>query len=407
MNNCNNETCEIPTRISSGKYGVTKYGFRRKLYSEALSERMSRAKEVFGVNIDLSETSFLGKLIRNLSWDETELWELAEDVYYSAFVNSAEGTGLDDVGMYLTITRRPAVKSKGTLTIYGTSGTKVAKGFRVSTTDNIMFETVEDTVIVKGQIEVPIISIGAGKGNNVAEKSITEIINPQLGIDKVINLEQTEGGLDVETDDEFRERYKKSYSRGGGSTVPAIHAALLDIDNVADADVRENVMMEEVDGLPPKSVACYIFGGDDNEIAKVIYENKSAGIQAFGETVIDVEDKKGIKHKIGFTRAKVQNIWVKLRLTKAGGYKGDDAIKRAVINYIGGIDDDGIEYSGLKLGNDVIYSRVLGAIMCLGGVADAEILLSTDGKDYVSENIIIDKNTIARTSIERVVIENV
>src|SRR5574344_1663656 len=99
-------------RISEGKYGVTKYGFRRKLYSEALQERITRAKRVFGVNIDTSETSFLGKFIRNAAWDEAILWEEIEKVYFSAYVNSSEGADLDSVGQYLTITRRPAVRAK-------------------------------------------------------------------------------------------------------------------------------------------------------------------------------------------------------------------------------------------------------------------------------------------------------
>lgn len=389
------------------EYGVTAQGFRRKLYSECLEERIAKAKEKFGVNIDVSETSFLGLLIRNLAWDEASLWELAEKVYYSAYVNSSEGTSLDDVGMYLTITRRPATQSKGKIKIKGVSGTKVSKGFRVATSDNIIFETVEDVEIKNTVAEVGIVSIGYGKENNVGEKTITEIVNPMIGIDEVINEEQTENGLDIETDTEFRERYKKSYSRGGGSTVPAIRASLLDIDNVADADVRENITMHEQDGIPPKSLACFIYGGDDDVIARAIYKNKPAGIEAFGETYINIKDEKGMIHKIGFTRAKVKEIYVKVKLKIEEDYKGDDVVKRSVINYIGGTDDNGIRYNGLKLGKDVIIAKVLNSIMALGGVADAQIELSTDDKTYKKENIIIDKNTIARTNIEKVVVSHV
>ena len=200
------------------RYGVTPYGFRRKLYAEALTERISRAKEVFGVNIDTSETSFLGKLIRNMAWDEAGLWERIEEVYFSAYVNSSEGTGLDNVGQYLTITRRPAVKSKGILTIKGMDGTKVPKGFRVATKDGVAFETVEDIVIANGQVDVGIVSVAAGKSNNVSENAITEIVNPGFGIHSIFNDCATEGGLNIETDKEFRARYKKSYSRDGSAT---------------------------------------------------------------------------------------------------------------------------------------------------------------------------------------------
>lgn len=388
-------------------YGVTPYGFRRKLYAEALAERMFRAKEVFGVNIDLSETSFLGKLIRNMAWDEAGLWERIEEVYFSAFVNSSEGTGLDNVGQYLTITRRPAVKSKGILTIKGVDGTKIPKGFRVTTKSGVIFETTDDAIITNGQVDVAIVSVAAGKSNNVAENSITEIVNPSFGINSIVNVKATEGGLDTETDKEFRERYKKSYSRGGGSTVPALTAALLDIDSVVDAEVVENVTMETVNGIPPKSVACYVFGGSDEAVAEAIFQNKAAGIEAFGDHYVDQEDTKGRKHKIGFTRAKVEDVYVNLKLVKDENYKGDDAVKRAVLNYIGGIDEDGIEYAGLKLGNDVILSKVIGAVMCLGGVADVAVELSKDGRTYKEATVEIASNHIARTAPSKVMIRYV
>lgn len=405
LDNCKDGVCSVDIhKIDNSEYGVTKYGFRRKLFPESVAERIERARRVFGVNIDTSETSFLGKLIRNMAWDEAYLWELAEDVYMSPFVNSAEGTSLDNVGQYLTITRRPATKAKGILTIYGTDGTVVEKGFKVSTKSGVVYETLETVTISSAQVDVPIISVGAGKSYNVADGTLTEIVNPQFGVDRVTNGAKTEGGLDVESDDEFRTRYKKSYSRVGGSTVPAITAALLDLDKVIDCEVRENVTMEELDGIPPKSFECYVYGAEDNLIAQTIYENKAAGIKAHGSTVVSIKDKKGQTHQIGFTKAAVQNIWVKLKVTKDLDYKGDEAVKRAVLNYIGGADTDGIEYSGLKLGNDVVFSKVLGRVMCLGGIADVEVELSTDGRVYKPATVEIAKNVIARTSMDRIVI---
>lgn len=394
-------------RISDKKYGVTEYGFRRKLYSEALEERITRAKRVFGVNVDTSETSFLGKFIRNAAWDEAELWERIEEVYFSAFVNYAEGTDLDSVGQYLTITRRPATRAKGLVVFKGTDDTLIPKGFRVSTSDGRIYETTDFAYIKAGEAEVSVRSIGAGKKYNANIGEVDTIVNPVYGIDSVTNNVVIEGGLDLETDKEFRERYKKSYSRGGGSTVPALTAAILDIDSVVDAEVKENVSMETMDGIPPKSIACYVFGGSDDEIAKVIYKNKPAGIQAFGSTYKYIEDTKGIKHKIGFTRARTNQISLKVELKKAEDYKTDEAVKRAIINYIGGTDKDGIAYTGLKLGDDVILSKVIGAMMCLGGVDDVVVKMAKDSEKLQEKSIVIDSNSIARTSPDRIEISYV
>lgn len=403
MDNLNiKENYNTITEFKSEDYGVTEYGFRRKLYSECLAERITRAREVFGVKIDTSETSLLGKLIRNAAWDEAYLWELAEAVYMSPFVNSAEGTGLDAVGQYLTITRRPATKSKGIITVFGKADTLVPAGFRVATSGGVEYLTTKLAYIgSNGRVDIPIESVIAGRNTNAQSEEINQIVNPTMGIDRVTNKDYTEGGMNVETDEEFRLRYKKSYSRVGGSTVPAMTAALLDINEVVDCEVRENVTMNEIDGVPPKSVACFVFGGTDDDIAKTIYDNKPAGIEAYGEIYKWIEDNKGVKHKIGFTRAREVKIKVDIKLKKTDDYPGDDIIKRTVLAYIGGVDDANIEYGGLKLGEDVIYNKLIAKILCPGGVSDAQVSVGPS-PDYkmVKETIDIGRNEIAVTSLD-------
>ena len=387
------------------QYGITEKGFLRPTYEEILNSKIQKHREVFGVNIDVSDTAFLGQLLRLAAWDEAQIWEEIEKVYYSAFVNSTEGTGLDNVGMYLTITRRPATKSIGEITIFGEDGATIEKGFRVATQNGIVFETLETVELKLGRANVKVQSIGAGKDKNAEAGAINVVVNPRPDVIKVTNTEATDSGLDTETDDEFRDRYKKSYSKAGGSTVPALTSALLDIDGVVDAEVVENVTMETVDGIPPKSFECFVYGGDEGKIIDAIYRNKSAGIQAFGEIKKEVTDEKGRTHTIGYTKAKTTDIWVKIKVKKDSDYKGDDALKRFVINYIGGFDSDGLEYKGLKLGKEVVFTKIQSLGMCLGGIADLQAFVSEDGTKWKQANIEIARDSIARTSWDKVVIE--
>lgn len=390
------------------KWGLTEKGFRRKTYNECLQDRIDRARETYGINIDLSETSFLGTFIRNAAWDEARLWEELEDIYLSAFVKYAEGTSLDNVAEYVTISRNPATKSRGTAIFHGEVSTKIPKGFKIrDESQEKVFETTAAGVIDEtGKVELPIISVAAGKNTNANKGELTEIINPLKGLDAVTNSE-TAGGKDAETDEEFRGRYERSHARGGGSTTDAILAALLDLETIVDAEVKDNVTMQTVDGVPPKSIAAYVFGGEDEEIAETILKSKAAGIQAFGETYVEVEDSQGVMQKIGFTRAKAIDVYVRLAISKEEGYKGDDVVKRAIINYVGGQDDDGIEYRGLGLGEDVRHARVVSAAVCLGGISDIKVELSYDGKEYVESNLEVDRLEVARTSMDKVVINHV
>ena len=392
-----------------GKYGVTINGFRRKTYNEILADLQARAREVFGDNINLSNTSFLGMWLQNEAWEIAELWELAEDVYFSPFVDTSEGNSLDGVGKYITIARKPAQKARGIVTIEGKEGTRIPKGFRVSD-ENVekVFETIESKTIGEtGITDIPIISIYPGLDMNVGPYFITKAVNPIPGIDNIYNKESTIDGTNTETDREFRERYYRSISRGGSSTREAVEAALLDMDNVADAFVVENDTMEYKGDIPPKSLYSLVEGGDDIDIAKTILKSKAGGIRAYGDTEIEVEDSKGVNHIIGFSRPIKKNVYVKLSIARDKGYPGDNVVKRAVINYIGGEDEDGIFYKGLKLGEDVVISKIMSSVMCLSGIKDIQVEISLDNENWQSVNIENDINEIAKTSYDKVVINHV
>lgn len=391
------------------KFGVTADGFRRKEYPDILASLQARAREVFGESINLSNTSFLGMWLQNEAWEIAELWELAEDVYFSSFVDTAEDSSLDNVGKYIAARRKAAQKSKGIVTIEGKKGTKLKKGFKVSDANvEKVFETIEDKIIGdSGIINIPIISVFPGLDMNVSPYFITKAVNPIPGIDKVYNKEATTGGTNTESNTEFRKRYYRSIARGGGATRAAVEAALLDMDSVIDAFVVENDSMEYKGDIPPKSLYSLVEGGEDIDVAKTILKSKAGGIRAYGDTEIEVEDSKGVKHIIGFSRPVKKDIYIKLDIERDKGYPGDDAVKRAVINYIGGEDGDGVFYKGLKLGENVVISKITANVGCLEGIKDVQVKVGVDGENYQLQNIEIDIKEIAQTDYDKVVINYV
>lgn len=191
----------------------------------------------------------------------------------------------------------------------------------------------------------------------------------------------------------------------GKATRAAVEAALLELDSVKDAYVIENASKEVVGGIPPKSLAPFVFDGDYQDIAEAILDTKSGGIQSFGEIIVSVADSRGYMHEIGFTRAGSKDIFVKIILTKNSRFKPgyEITIRTAVINYIGGLDYDGTEYKGLGLGRDVMRSKII-ALADGSGIDDAIVSLSTDGIEYGESNIDIPVMQIAVTDYEKVMI---
>lgn len=391
------------------EFGVTKDGFNRKGYVKIIEDMQGSAKELFGEDINLSERNPLGKALQNIAWEISGLWELAEDVYNSAFVDTSENTSLDGVGKYIASSRKSAQPSKGFITVKGDKDTRISKGFRVSTEKSgIVFETTKNKIIGEtGSVDIPIISINTGVENNVPVNSITKIVNPIQGVTEVVNSQPTKDGLDVEKDKDFRERYYRSVSLGGSSTRESVEAALLDIPNVTDAFVEENETMDFIEDIPPKSLAPYVFGSTDEEIARVILLSKAGGIRSYGTTEVEIEDSKGMIQTIGFTRPTVKEIYINVIIERGIGYLGDNLIIKSILDYVGGKDADGIEYKGLKLGENVVISKLTSKVGCLEGIKDVNVEISIDNETFVSTNLEVDRKEIARTRFDKVVINYV
>jgi uncharacterized phage protein gp47/JayE len=360
----------------------------------------AEARTRFGEAVNLTERSPLGLFIGTVATSIDDAWKLAESVYYSAYVDTATGESLDRVGAYIGIVRRPAVRATGEVTVSGDDDTIVPIGFRVETESGIEFYVSEYGTIAAGSVTVPVAAVVAGRAGNVAIGTITEIPTPMIGISSVTNAAATTGGLRIETDAEFRARYKKRVAIAGAGTIDSIRATLRDIEGVRGAIVVENnTDTVDGDGRPAHSFESYVLGPSvtDEEIGLALLGVKSGGIQAFGVSSVVVQDDAGSDHTIGFTRATAVDIEVGATITTNALYPsdGDTRVVTEIVKYIGGDDADGSVYPGLTMGDDVIVSRIARAIYNVPGVTDVVVEICVSGGVLGSANIEIEINEIA------------
>lgn len=398
-------------------FGLGPEGFKRKRYADIIANMETRAKTLFGEDVNLTVRSPLGIFIMLISWCLSIIWELAEKVYLSAYKDDAEGAQLDKVAKNIGLARKQSEKARFTnsgapafVKLTGLQGSAFPSGSKVATTTGIEFETTENAIInATGQAYPKIQAILPGVIGNVDPDAITVIVNPAVGIESVINTEAITGGRDKETDAEFKARYDKSVAKGGSSTIPSIEASLLETNGVRAAVVVENKTMDvDSEGRPPKSISCYVLGGLATDIAKTILETKAGGIQAFGTTIETVKDNAGNEHQIGFSFAEPVDIYVKATLKTNAKYPtdGDAKAKLEVIKYIGGQDDDGNTYNGMSMGDTVVQFKAATAMNNVPGIDDAIIELSTDGINYSKDNITIPKTKVAQSDTAKVVINH-
>lgn len=388
-------------------FGLNNNGFNRMRYADIIAEMNSRARSVFGADVNLSEYSPLGMFFKVVAFSMAVIWQLAEYVYYGAYKDTAEGYQLDGVCQYIGITRKPASYATGTVTFTGTVGTVIPLQFLVSTGTYQFWTQQITTIPAGGTVDVPIRAIELGNTSNVLAGTITTIVNPLTGVTSVTNALGTTGGADVETDESLRARYDESISLGGASTTSAIEAELLQVQNVVDARVIENVTMATVDGVPAKAFESTVYGGIDADIADAIYRTKAAGIQAFGDIIVPITDDYGQVHNIGFSRVAEITVYVNVVLTTDVDLfpvDGMTTIETNIIKYIGGTDADSTKYYGLGLGDDVVYTKIIGICHSVAGVTDVTVTLSTDNITFTAANVAIATGEVAVTDYAKVVI---
>jgi len=385
-------------------YGVTSTGFRPKPFSVILEELKQLAKQEFGEDIDLSENSRLLRFLEIVAKREDELWQMAEDAYYAGFIDFATGSSLDFLAALVGYKRIEARRASGSVTFSrstpATTDIIIPRGTRVATADgSVVFKTTEAVVLTAGStsVDAPFEAVEAGANGNVVANTITKIVDPISGIEAVNNANPTSGGRDAETDEEFRYRIKTTIQSLGKATLDAIVARVRSVEGVRSVKIEENDTMEDhtaEGGLPPKSFRVFVFGGDDNAVAQAIFDAKPAGVQPYGSVSATAYDIDGNPHVVYFERPTVVEIYIDVQVTTDGTEVTEQEIKDAIKAY----------FDTLELGDDVIYNKVVAAVMSVKGVVDASVKIDTAYPPTGTSNIEIADSEIAVTDDSKITV---
>jgi uncharacterized phage protein gp47/JayE len=283
--------------------------------------------------------------------------------------------------------------------------------------DEIQIQSVNIMSIDIG-VDLKYVQIGS-RGNFTSEEtgsipapanSITEIITPVTGWDRVTNPTAGITGRNAETDTEFRIRRFQNISGAGAGTEEAIRSALLnDVLGVNGVNIVSNrTAVADVDGRPPHSFEVVISGGDNQQIANTIWLKQPAGILSVGNISENVIDSQGFTQIISFTRPLTKFIWV---IVKRSLYNeeiypadGDTMIKEAIVEW-------SIDTNNIDVGKDVIIQRLFTPVYTVQGILNLaiEIAVTDDPLDipvYGSVNIPIGIREIANFDTLRITVQD-
>jgi len=211
--------------------------------------------------------------------------------------------------------------------------------------------------------------IASKKGSIAAPvHSLTNIHTPISGWIAVTNLSAAKIGNDLESDKVLRARRELSIKLGGSGTLEAIIANLLNLNTVTAVTIFENTTDKtNVNNIAPHSFEALVTGGNELEIAQVIWQKKPAGIRTSGKIAVGVSDSTNKTQIINFSRPEKCFIHAKITITKTKDFIANTelGIKANIIQQI----------NSLGVNQNVILKSLFVSIFSSLGIAGATIEL--------------------------------
>lgn len=464
------------------KYGVTPKGFVLKRMDTILDEIHTDLTEDFGFDTRVYPKSFLNVLITTFGAQIAELWEEAQNSYFTKYPSTAESVNLDNAVQYGGIRRQKQRQTVYKIHCTGIDGTIISKGSMIASDTNpeIKLVTITSFRITRenfNSVRIKVAAINEDKYSitineqtyginsdpgadessilnglvralssctdfsisfntndktlditdlnvkgsnylglsdnlttasvttihefhtaeygkvNLPNETITVIKTAVNGFQKCVNLIAPTWGRNVETDVELRQSYLYKSAIRSTRMIDSITSSLINnVDGVETAAGFQNDSNNyDSQGRPPHSIELVVDGGDETEIATIIFDKKAAGIQTVGDVVTQIETEYGDMVAVRFNRP--IPVYAYLKITIEGHLNSmqsnyEAIVKRSVMNATADLAaGDNLLSQSLLRG---IYESVSGISYVTITIAIAYDLGKPPGeKDYYYNNIII------------------
>jgi len=336
--------------------------------------------------------------------------ELA-DLYDAAYLTDATGEELTKKAREIGVQRQSATASTGVIRFKRDSTASVDYAIPAGTVvgtggdETVRFRTTESVTLSSGtsSVDADIACTETGTVGNVGTNTIQVLVSGSVqGVDSVTNPQPTgdptytltdgttvqRSGRERESDESLRDRALESTAIGGAGTAEAVALALTNIPEVNSADVFTNRSATATNGVDPWHTEVRVFGGEASVIADRLYEvlplvtlkTLQGGANGTSESVtIDRSSLYGAI-TISITRPTQLSLEITIEVVHTAAYAGTDAVKDAVVRYVGGTDTGGETAIGLVQDEDVLVNLLENSVENVGGVEYANVtLLDADG----------------------------
>ena len=364
-------------------------------------------QDALGADLSLEDSTPQGRLIDIETDARVSVIENNVKIANSINFNLASGITLDAWGANFGLFRKAAASSSVTATITGVAGTVISAGSQASTqTGDIFYLENQTTIGAGGSVTAVFLSLEKGEIPCPAN-SLTKIIDGTLGWETINNINPATLGTEKESDESFKQKFYDAGLFTGMSLIQDYDNAVMNVENVISARIIDNgestnkVVDANVTLLPHSVYAC-VDGGNNDAIAKALFERKSGGSNWTGlagqsVTVNVVDATYGDTYSVIFNRPEEISIYV--TVTVQPGTATSDTLQSDVQNAI----NDYINEH--KIGENVSILQVATAIINrVSGVELISIAIGTSSGSQSTSDITLYLNQVAKTQLSNITV---
>ena len=257
---------------------------------------------------------------------------------------TASGIFQDAIAAIYFLTRKVAQPTVVECQVMGLQGTTIPAGSVIENTDGFRLRSVGAVTIPEGgtaSVEFETIDTGA---ISIGQNTCTKIITVIAGWNTVDNAVAGVPGQLVESRASFEARRAQSVAANSHGSRLSLQGALYNIDGVLDCLVLENksdsTVTKQGVSLISHSVAICIYGGNNDEIAEMVYNKLDAGCGTNGATTVTYISEDSAVNTYQIIRPDPVNIYIEVTINQTASTPSTvvDDVKNAVYNDFYGND---------------------------------------------------------------------
>ena len=145
------------------------------------------------------------------------------------------------------------------------------------------------------------------------------------------------------------------------------------------------------EGLPDHSVEFIIEGGDDQEIAELLWQIKGGGIQLYGNVELTVVDSQGRTQTVKFSRPTRLYGYLEITYFLDDEKTTDDNFEQQIINNCYDFARD-YQLSGI----DLYYQKYIGPCQAVNGIKSVAIRVAAETTEAAAPQWTTDKEIASR-----------